>query len=338
MVYKTHISLKFTLDLLTLYLYNRNKASINFKFTEIFMFTAELVQNITEFDAAGIPAVRVCGLTNFKISQIFDCGQCFRFDPVAEPRHVTELEGVAYGHYIRLGQDTPDTVIIYNTTAAEYERIWKHYLALDADYGEIRRDIAARFADATGGKDTVMPRAMEYGDGIRILRQEPWEAVCSFIVSQNNNIPRIKKIIAAMSLAYGEPIFCGGNIYHAFPSAEALVNAGEQAIFDLKTGFRAKYIYDAAKKTVSGELDLAAVGAASPERAQELLCSVKGVGPKVAACAMLFGFDKTEAFPIDVWIKRVLAKYYPDGLDILSLGRYAGIAQQYLFYYERYNA
>lgn len=294
--------------------------------------------NITEICHDGVSSVRIDGLNNFKISQIFDCGQCFRFDPVSTPRHVCEFEGVAYGRYIRLGQDTPDSVTIYNTTEEEYEKIWRHYLALDLDYGEVRQDIAARFADATGGRDVIMPRAMEYGDGIRILRQEPWEAVCSFIVSQNNNIPRIKKIIAAMSREWGEPIFFGGEVHYSFPTAEALVKAGEKAIFNIKTGFRAKYIYDAACKAASGELDFAAITQVSPEDAEEMLCTVKGVGPKVAACAMLFGFDKTEAFPIDVWIKRVLAKYYPDGLDISALGKYAGIAQQYLFYYERYNA
>ncbi len=302
------------------------------------MKISTMTQNITELNENGIHAVRIEGLDNFKISQIFDCGQCFRFDPVAAPRHTCEFEGVAYGRYIRLGQDTPGAVTIYNTTAEEYEKIWRHYLALDLDYAEVRRDIAARFADATGGKDAIMPRAMEYGDGIRILRQEPWEAVCSFIVSQNNNIPRIKKIIAAMSREWGEPIFCGGEVYYSFPTAEALVKAGERAIFDIKTGFRAKYIYDAACKAASGELDFYAITQALPEDAAEMLCAVKGVGPKVAACAMLFGFDKTEAFPIDVWIKRVLAKYYPDGFDISALGKYAGIAQQYLFYYERYNA
>lgn len=280
--------------------------------------------------------VKIEGLENFLISQIFDCGQCFRFDPVAEPHHLSEIEGVAFGRYIRLWQDSPDSVTICNTTAEEYEHIWKHYLALDADYSEIRRDIAAKFAAASGGADTVMPRAMECGSGIRILRQEPWETVCSFIVSQNNNIPRIKKIIAAMCRAYGEKIFFGGEVYYSFPTAKALAEAGESAIFELRTGFRAKYIYDAACKAASGELDYGAIMAASPERAQELLCKIKGVGPKVAACAMLFGFDKTEAFPIDVWIKRVLAKYYPNGLDISALGKYAGIAQQYLFYYERY--
>ncbi len=293
--------------------------------------------NITEFSADGLSALRIDGLTNFKIAQIFDCGQCFRFDPVPSDRHAVEFSGVAYGRYIRLGQDTSDSLTLYNTTADEYEKIWKHYLALDTDYIAVRRDIASHFSSASCGHDRIMPLAMEYGDGIRILRQEPWEAVCSFIVSQNNNIPRIKKIIAAMSREWGEPIYCKNEVHYSFPSAEALVKAGEKAIFDIKTGFRAKYIYDAACKAANGELDFNLVSSASPDEAADLLCKIKGVGPKVAACALLFGFNKTEAFPIDVWIKRVLAKYYPDGLDISALGKYAGIAQQYLFYYERYH-
>ena len=301
------------------------------------MTVCDIKQNITETSVGTVPTLRIGGLENFKISQIFDCGQCFRFDPVPSARHKCEIEGVAFGRYIRLGQDEPDSVTLYNVTKDGYDSLWKHYLALDTDYSELRRDIAARFAAASNGKDTVMPTAMEYGDGIRLLRQDPWEAVCSFIVSQNNNIPRIKKIIAAMSEAYGEPIEANGKVYYSFPTAKALADAGESAIFALRTGFRAKYIHDAAKRAASGELDFGAITSASPADAERLLCEIKGVGPKVAACAMLFGFGKTEAFPIDVWIKRVLAKYYPDGLDISALGPYAGLAQQYLFYYERYN-
>lgn len=281
-------------------------------------------------------ALKVDGLTNFNIAQIFDCGQCFRFNPVASPQHDAEFEGVAFGRYIRIGQDTPDSVTLYNVTEADFNNIWKHYLALDLDYSAVRLDIAERFAAATEGRDRIMPLAMECGEGIRILRQEPWEAICSFIVSQNNNIPRIKKIIETMSEAYGEKISFEGKNYHAFPTAKALADAGESAIFNLRTGFRAKYIYDAACRIADGEFDFDALRSASPEEAERLLSKIKGVGPKVAACAMLFGFEKTEAFPVDVWIKRVLAKYYPDGLDISALGRYAGIAQQYLFYYERF--
>jgi len=301
------------------------------------MAVCEHTHYISEFEACGMPALRIGGLDNFKISQIFDCGQCFRFDAVPSERHKYEIEGVAFGKYIRLGQDSADEVTLYNATNGDYENIWKRYLALDTDYSELRRDISARFSAASGGKDTVMPAAMAYGDGIRLLRQDPWEAVCSFIVSQNNNIPRIKKIIAAMSEKYGEPIEVGGKVYYSFPTAKSLYDAGEDAIFALRTGFRAKYIHDAARRAASGELDYNAITSAAPEEAERLLCEIKGVGPKVAACAMLFGFGKTEAFPIDVWIKRVLAKYYPDGLDISALGPYAGLAQQYLFYYERYN-
>ncbi len=284
---------------------------------------------------SGIPCVRVDALEHFLIGQIFDCGQCFRFDPVAEPIHTWDFEGVAFGQYLRLGQDSPDSVVIYNTTPDAFERIWKHYFALDADYTAIRRDISEHFDAASHGKDTIMERAMECGKGIRILRQDPWETICSFIISQNNNIPRIKKIIAALSRAYGDAVNFEGTTHYSFPSAESLAKAGIEEIFALHTGFRAKYIYDAACKVTSGELDLSAIFAADPSTAMELLCSVKGIGPKVASCAMLFGFDKTEAFPIDVWIGRVLEKYYPDGLDIDALGKYAGIAQQYLFYYER---
>ncbi len=297
----------------------------------------QLEQNELKITPVSEDSIRVDGLSNFKIRQIFDCGQCFRFDPAENPIHKVEFEGVAHGRYVKFAQDSHDSMIIYNSTVDDFNNIWKHYLALDEDYSAIRTDIMERFTAAAGGHDTVMEKAMEYGDGIRILRQDPWEAVCSFIVSQNNNIPRIKKIISAMCEAYGAPIHYGGKVYYTFPTAQALADAGESSIFALRTGFRAKYIYDAAVKAASGELDFDTIFAADPDLAEELLCSVKGIGPKVAACAMLFGFGKTEAFPIDVWIKRVIAKYYPAGLDISALGKYAGVAQQYLFYYERYN-
>ncbi len=292
---------------------------------------------IKEFiDNRGINAIQIDGLENFLIEQIFDCGQCFRFDIVDDSRHKLAIDGVAHGKYLRLAQDSPDSVTIYNTNALEFDSLWKHYLALDVDYKGIRRDIAERFRIAACGNDSVITKAMDYGHGIRVLRQEPWETVCSFIISQNNNIPRIKKIIAQMCREFGEPISFGDNIYYSFPSAKVLADAGVDKIFALHTGFRAKYIYDAAFRVSSGELNFDAIFASEPEKAMEMLCSVKGIGPKVASCSMLFGFDKTEAFPIDVWVKRVLEKYYPKGLNISMLGKYAGIAQQYLFYYERW--
>jgi len=279
--------------------------------------------------------VIVAGLSDFDIAQIFDCGQCFRFDP--DP--AGGISGVAFGMWVRLEQPRPDTLIIYGAGREEYERVWKRYLSLDEDYGAIKADIAERFAPFD--KAGIINAAMERGGGIRILRQDPWETLCSFIVSQNNNIPRIKKIIAALSEEYGEKFeYKSGDgeskTFYSFPTAEALARAGEEALYALRTGFRAKYIYDAARKVAEGELDLGSIAKLPTSEAAAELMKIKGVGLKVASCVLLFGFGRTEAFPVDVWVRRVLDKYYPDGLDTTALGRYAGIAQQYLFYYERY--
>ena len=306
--------------------------------------------------------VTITGLCDFDINQIFDCGQCFRFDPSPDGG----IEGVAFGRFIRFKQPDEGTLIITGSDKADYESIWKPYLTLDDDYGAIKADIAARFApfDKTGIIDAAILR----GGGIRILRQDPWETLCSFIISQNNNIPRIKKIIAALSDTYGERIageriaddkiaderISGENIagkkfertalggarriYSAFPTARALCDAGTDAIYALRTGFRAKYIYDAARRVADGSTDLDAISKMPSAEAAAELMKIKGVGIKVANCTLLFGFGRTDAFPVDVWIKRVLEKYYPDGIDITALGPWGGIAQQYLFYYERYTS
>lgn len=259
----------------------------------------------------------------FDIFQTFDCGQTFRFEQT-DPYTV---EGVAHGRLLRLIQKDGKTII--NCSMSEFEEIWKSYLALDKDY----KGINSYFAQ---GSDEVLKRASTYGKGIRILRQDSWEALCSFIISQNNNIPRIKKIINALSEKFGESFEYEGKTYYSFPTAKALAAAGQDEIFALKTGFRAKYIADAAEKVVSGEIDPEKICSLPTAEAISELLKIKGVGPKVASCALLFGFDKTDAFPIDVWVKRVFAKYYPDGFDVASFGENAGIAQQYLFYYERW--
>ena len=260
----------------------------------------------------------------FDIFQTFDCGQTFRFERIDD----FTVEGVAHGKLLRLTQR--DKTLEINCTADEFDSLWKHYLALDREYSEIN-------AFFTNGDDEVLKSAASYGKGIRILRQDPWEALCSFIISQNNNIPRIKKIISALSERFGESFECGGKTFYAFPSAETLASVSEDEIFALKTGFRAKYIADAAKKVASGEIDLKKTASLSTAEAEKELLKIKGVGPKVASCALLFGFDKTDAFPVDVWVKKVFAKYYPNGFDVKSFGDNAGIAQQYLFYYERWQ-
>lgn len=268
--------------------------------------------------------IELTGLEGFSLTKIFDCGQCFRFDPVGDG-----IEGVAMGKFLRFEQPSPEKLIIYGITLSEFVEKWARYLDLDTDYGKVDSDILSRM-----NNDKAISRAIEYGRGIRILRQDGWEALCSFIISQNNNIPRIKKIIEQMSREFGQSI---DGVHYAFPTPQALYDAGTDRIFALKTGFRAKYIYDAAESIVTGRIDLGLIDSMTTDEAVKYLMQIKGVGPKVASCALLFGFGKTDAFPVDVWVKRVIGKYYPDGLDVSTLGQNAGMIQQYLFYYERYN-
>lgn len=290
------------------------------------------MEKISEFSLEnGIKCVRIEGIPRLSIFKTFDCGQSFRFDPVSQFGNKYEFGGVAFDRYVVFAQNNENEIIIYGSDKKEYEKIWRNYLALDVDYDEINEDIRK----ATTSPD--MENAILHSQGIRILRQDMWESVCSFIISQNNNIPRIKKIISALCKKYGSKLFFGDTEHYSFPSAAALAEAGTDAIFELKTGFRARYIYDASCKVASGEIDLLDVyNEPDFEKALSTLMRVKGIGNKVASCALLFGFNKTEAFPIDVWIKRALQKYFPNGIDLKLLGKSAGIAQQYLFYYEKY--
>ena len=274
-----------------------------------------------------VSVVEVVGSDLPDLDKTFDCGQCFRFEKVNNSRHQSEWGGVAFGRYVSFAEED-DKLYIYNSTEKEFEGLWRRYLDLDTDYLAIDRDILSR------SDSEALKNAVAYGHGIRILRQEPWETVCSFIISQNNNIPRIKKIIRALSERAGERI--DGTDEFSFPSAEAVEALGEKELFDLKTGFRAKYIYDAAKKVKEGDVDLLSIPRMPTPEGAELLCGIKGIGPKVAACALLFGFGKYDAFPVDVWIKKAIGKYFPGEFDAARLGEYAGVAQQYLFYYERY--
>ena len=298
---------------------------------------------ISENFIGSYPFVRIDGVSELDIEKIFDCGQCFRFERVENSKHASEFSGVAYGRFVSFAQDG-DTLYIYGSDLADFEAVWRGYLDLDRDYREVERDVLAH------SQNSALIAAIEYSRGIRILSQEPFECVISFIISQNNNIPRIKKIIEALSERCGERIelcdeakkhLSGERIPYAFPSAEALCALGEAGLFEMKTGFRAKYIYDASSRVLSGELMLDTVRGEDTESAIDRLCEVKGIGRKVASCALLFGFGKYDAFPIDVWMKRVAEKYFGDEAETLSsrtFGDYAGIAQQYLFYYERWNA
>lgn len=280
--------------------------------------------------------IKLENIRDFDVRKTFDCGQCFRFEEVTDSRHECEFSGVAHGRLISVASDGND-LYIYNSDEADYYNIWQSYLGLDRDYTAIADDILSR------SQNPALAEAVSVGRGIRILRQEPWETVCSFIISQNNNIPRIKKIISTLSAAYGMPVYAEGMESHggavaaySFPDALHVLEAGVDGIFALKTGFRAKYIIDGAKKCTDGSVDLSALADMPTEKAAEALKSIKGIGDKVAACSLLFGFGKLDAFPVDVWIRRVIERYFGDGFSPAELGPYAGVAQQFLFYYERW--
>ena len=203
--------------------------------------------------------------------------------------------------------------LLENVTEQQFLDVWVPYFDLGRDYGELKR----RFAE-----DETLSKACGFAGGIRILRQDSWEALSSFIISQNNNIPRIKGIIGRLCEHYG-----------GYPTAEQLVGETPESLGFLRAGFRAKYIVDAVSRLQNG-LDLAETAKLPTDDARAALMQIKGVGPKVADCAMLFGMHKLDAFPKDVWVKRVLADWYPDGLPECVRG-VEGIAQQYLFHYIR---
>ena len=291
-----------------------------------------------------VPAVQRTGVRHFDIEKIFDCGQSFRFERVVHTPHEKEFSGVACGKWVSFAQDG-DTLTVYNTDEAEFFRVWEHYLALDTDYDAVCEDILRHCPTP------VMREAIQVGEGIRILRQEPWELTVSFLLSQNNNIPRIKKIIRTLSGECGAPIslqpgaaehFNGDEALFSFPDAAPLAALGEDGLYAMKTGFRAKYLYDAACRYLSGGLaldeTLADIGL---EQAIGELCRVRGIGRKVASCILLFSGFHPDAFPVDVWMQRSLARDFAvllergaDPCDVF--GPYAGIAQQFLFYREKY--
>ena len=211
--------------------------------------------------------------------------------------------------------------MLFNTTEHDFESIWRKYFDLDRDYGAVNKKI---------GKNEILKSAAKYSFGIRILNQEPWETLCSFIISQNNNIKRIKGIISRLCDNFGEDN--GG--YRAFPTAEKIAECSLEDLAVLRSGFRAKYILDAAQKISSGEIDLEKLKAVHTDAARDELMKIKGVGPKVADCALLFSLCHIDAFPKDVWIKRAMQALFGGELPE-EAKPYAGIAQQYIFFYAR---
>ena len=250
----------------------------------------------------------------FNLKQTLECGQCFRFVEIEDGVFC----GVVNGR--KLNFTVQDETLYINCDQDFADKFVSSYLNFDEDYHAINSVLS---------KDKTLKSAIEYAGGIRILRQEPWETLCSFIISQN--IKRIAGIIDRLCENFGDDI---GNGDFSFPTAQKLSSLSVEDLAPLRSGFRAKYIIDAAKKVYSGEVNFDEIEKADLDSAREMLMKISGVGPKVADCVLLFGFHKLDAFPKDVWIKRIMEKYYPDGLPEFAI-KYGGIAQQYLFHYIR---
>lgn len=247
-----------------------------------------------------------------------DCGQAFRW----EKQEDGSWSGVVKGVFLNISQ-TDDTVLLRNTAKEDFENIWLDYFDFNKDYVKI--------CDTLKQDSLLAPTVDEYY-GIRILNQDSWEALCSFVISQQNNIKRIKGIISRLCKAYGDEV---SNGFYSFPSAEKLSNLTVADFEELGMGYRAKYLEKLSKDVAGGKIDLEKIKALTLDEARKELLNIYGVGIKVANCALLFGFGFYDAFPVDVWMKRVM-EYYPDGLPECFDG-IGGIAQQYLFHWARNN-
>ena len=293
----------------------------------------------------------ISGLGDYNLKDTFECGQCFRYEEKKNENGLLEYITVVGNTVIDVAQRKAGELIFFGLTDEEYYSVARPYFDVETDYKKIRDDIVSHT------DSSWLISAAEAAGGIAILRQDPWEALFSFIISQNNNIPRIRGIIKKLSCEYGENIclqkgidkcplskidtppcheMCKGcGVCYTFPKAEDVAKNPEK-MQSAKVGFRYKYLLDAALRVSSGELNLDMIAAArSYTYTKERLMEIYGVGEKVASCVALFGFANLEAFPIDVWMKRAIDEYFDGRLDPKSLGRYAGVAQQYIFHYIR---
>lgn len=270
---------------------------------------------------------------DFEPKDIFECGQAFRWEKEEDLSYTT----VAYGKVINVKREDKD-IIIDNTNIDDFNNIWSYYFDMNTDYGEIKEILSK--------KDKTLSIATEFGSGIRILNQDVFETIISFIISANNQIPRIKKSIDIIAREYGEFIEnYNGKDYYSFPKAEKLAKVDVSELREVaRVGFRDQRIIDTSKIIADKQLDIDKIFKIEKDEGKKLLMELPGVGPKVSECILLFAFGKQDAFPVDVWVKRVMEYFYlkeetplkkigKAGDDLF--GNLAGYAQQYLFYYAR---
>lgn len=263
---------------------------------------------------------------DFHAEKICHSGQCFRMEPINDTRLHFSL--IAHGKYLEIRQETDG--INVSCTEDDWDNIWKDYFDCDTDYGEIY--------DIVDASDPYLVKAVEFGSGIRILKQELFETIICFIISQQNNINRIRKCVRELCGRYGEERKNErGESYHVFPSPERLAACTEEELRDCNLGYRSKYIVKTSQMIAEGNIRLEQIRSMPYAEAREELMKLSGVGIKVAECICLFALHHVDAFPIDTHIQAVLQQHYPEGFPFSRYQGYAGILQQYAFYFDIYG-
>ncbi len=274
-------------------------------------------------------------MEDFQPEHIFECGQAFRWRKEEDDSYTT----IAFNRVLNVRREGGD-IVLSPTNREDFHRIWYNYFDLDRDYNEIKEELS---------KDEILKQATKFGHGIRILNQDPFEMIISFIISANNQIPRIKKAIECIAENYGEKIPTRGQYqgedFYSFPSPEKLSQALAEDLREIcRVGFRDKRIVESSKMIAAGDIDMEEIFHMTRDQGKETLMALPGVGPKVSDCILLFGFNKDQAFPVDVWVKRVMEHFYlKEDTNVKKIGYHgarlfgdlAGFAQQYLFYYAR---
>lgn len=262
-------------------------------------------------------------LPGLDLQKTADCGQCFRMAGVQG--HYTLI---AYGQRLQITALTDD-YFLFDCSRQAYQTMWRPYFDLDCDYDALLPPTA---------DDDFFAAAAAHARGLRLLRQQPWEALVTFIISQRKNIPAIRACVEKLCLAFGQQHTVKGQPYHAFPNARALAQASLEQLAACSLGYRARYIQQTAQLVAGGAADLDAFAALDDAALRQALMALPGVGVKVAHCVMLFGYRRLDAVPVDVWMDRVIQREYRGHFPIERFGGCAGLAQQYLFYYARSTA
>ena len=265
----------------------------------------------------------------FDIDQIAESGQCFRMTKVSDG-----VYGLIFrGRYIELAKRGTDadgsSIVELSCSREEFDAVWKDYFDFQTDYSDI--------LGMVDKNDAFLSGAAEYGQGIRILRQDPWEMLISFIISQRKSIPAIRTSIERLAARCGDKIDTPVGTAYSFPTAEQILGLSPHALDECGLGYRSKYIADISRRAAEGEVDVYSMYGLPDEELKKNLLNLYGVGNKVAACVMLFGYHRIESFPEDVWIKRALESHYPDGFPYEKYPGCAGVMQQYIFFYIRNN-